>query len=295
MGTVGKMQDTAFYSMAESIRRKNLQTTKMKPTEMPDKIKGLIWYGDIVEYNELSVKDPGVLYIIEEEKERYIQPLSTNNDDPGGFIPILTDVSSKQLTYGDTFIFDFTAPSSFSQSSTCYVFIGGSCLNDHGAYAYDRYWGIHVGYRTYSTDTITLGIQAQSGNNGGTYSHYINKTFTPGQRQTLDFMMENPQYEYDPPQGGLRNTEPRTSGGFFLFGYREFDTGNPLNGDEFTRCASEARGGKFYRITIKDSSNNLKYDFKPRIQDGHIGMIDLVSNTFYPCNDDTKFRIGKDE
>lgn len=68
MGTVGKMQDTAFHSMAESIRRKNLQTEKMKPTEMPTKIQNLIWHGTQAEYDLISPKDPGVLYIIESEE-----------------------------------------------------------------------------------------------------------------------------------------------------------------------------------------------------------------------------------
>lgn len=67
----------------------------------------------------------------------------------------------------------------------------------------------------------------------------------------------------------------------------------PLNWYNEIICADSTIGGKFYRITIKDSNNNLKFDFKPKIQNGHLGMVDLVTDTFYPCNDDTKFRISQ--
>lgn len=74
--------------------------------------------------------------------------------------------------------------------------------------------------------------------------------------------------------------------------WQELDLGPYVHNDDLTPLYSDYCG-KFYRITIKDSNNNLKYDFKPKAQNDHIGMIDLVSGNFYPCNDDTKFRIGR--
>lgn len=222
--------------------------------------------------------------IFDRNAEYFIQPIGGVND--AAHIPVLSDETSKQLTYGDVFIFDFIPTQTRGGNSTA-CFIGGSCLNDHGYYAYPRYWGIHVGYKYYSnTDVITLAISAYRDN--GQYSNYQNKTCVLNERQTMSFSMQNPH-----EGSALRDQEPRTIGGFFLFGYREFDTGDPLNGDDFVSSLTDARGGKFYRIAIKDSSDNLKYDFKPKIQNGHLGMIDLVTDTFYPCNDDTKFRISQ--
>lgn len=64
MGTVRKLQDSAFHYIADSIRSKNLQTTKYNATEMPAAISALIWRGNQSELPETL--DPGVLYLIDD-------------------------------------------------------------------------------------------------------------------------------------------------------------------------------------------------------------------------------------
>lgn len=56
-----------FDSIGRAIRSRNNQKSKYLLSEMPDKIRALIWRGTQAEYDQLETKDPTVLYIIGEE------------------------------------------------------------------------------------------------------------------------------------------------------------------------------------------------------------------------------------
>lgn len=93
-----------------------------------------------------------------------------------------------------------------------------------------------------------------------------------------------------------RDRKRMTTGGFYLLGGR-CGLNNPATpyDDGYARISSFfGNNGKVYRISIYDTNGTtLLMNFKPKIQNGHIGMVDTVSGTFYPCNDDTLFRIAK--
>lgn len=252
-------------------------------------------YGDYGRFFGLEIYDENELihkFVPSSGKCPYIKPINPDEEDSvGGFIPVLTNETNMQLNYGDVFIFDFEPHTEVGyEGSSTGCFIGGSIINDYGAFPYDRYWGIHVGYRYYTSNTtITLAISSYRDN--GMWSNYVNKTYVSDTRQIMSFTMQNPSSPTDP----LRGQEPRTDGGFFLFGYREFDTGNAQNGYDFVRCLTAKRGGKFYRITVKKADGSLKYDFVPESNGGQVGMRDLVTDTFYPANDSSLFEYGEDD
>lgn len=52
--------------IGDAIRGRNKSKSKYYLSEMPDKIKALIWRGTQSEYDQLETIDPTVLYIIEE-------------------------------------------------------------------------------------------------------------------------------------------------------------------------------------------------------------------------------------
>lgn len=94
-----------------------------------------------------------------------------------------------------------------------------------------------------------------------------------------------------------RGAKRMTTGGFYLLGGRcgldnpatAYDTG-------YAGISPFYRNfGKVYRISIYDNDGvTLLKNFLPKEQDNHKGMVDTVSGTFYPCDDDTKFIIDKE-
>lgn len=274
----------------------------------------------------------GDTLIFDRNSEMYIT--TTGADLEENYIPI---VDGPPISYGDTVILDFVPPTNLSLETFYSCIIGGCNYIDSHSVVDTFCGGVHIAYR-YFTSTqskyITYGINTYP-NNGNSYLD--NYTFTPGERQTLEILIRDPQSSDYWRRWQDRTASPpniTVPGGFFLFGYRKMlkftrDTevvpgkryfrylygayeeisnpsGNPsaqyqwseIDGsayicDNDVACDPGKFNDKFYRITIKDSNNNLKYDFKPKIQNGHIGMIDLVTDTFYPCNDDTKFRIAR--
>ena len=275
----------------------------------------------------------GDTLIFDRNAELYIT--TTGADLEENYIPI---VDGSPISYGDTVILDFVPPTNMSLKGFYGCIIGGCNYIDTHSVVDTFCGGVHVAYR-YKTSSgqryITYGINTYTEENSG--SRLANYTFTPGERQTLEISITDPQSSDSWRQWQNRTASPpniTVPSGFFLFGYRKMlkfttDTevvpekryfrylygeyeeisnpsGNPsaqyqwseIDGSVYIcdvdmACAPGDFNDKFYRITIKDSNNNLKYDFKPKIQNDHIGVIDLVSGNFYPCNDDTKFRIGR--
>ena len=94
-----------------------------------------------------------------------------------------------------------------------------------------------------------------------------------------------------------RDRKRMTTGGFYLLGGRwggdnpatTYDTG-------YTGVSPFYRNfGKVYRISIYDTDGTtLLKNFIPKIVNNHKGMVDTVSGTFYPVDDDTKFIIDKE-
>ena len=116
----------------------------------------------------------------------------------------------------------------------------------------------------------------------------------------LDFPIRRTITLYDPNAtsnwtGVVPQDNPKrmTTNGFFLMGSRR-KNGTVYNVQSGMMGSFNSDRGKVYRISIYDTNGTtLLMNFKPKIQNGHIGMIDTVSGTFYPCNDDTLFRIAK--
>lgn len=114
-------------------------------------------------------------------------------------------------------------------------------------------------------------------------------------RQTFTFYNPNAEpWQVNTLSG--RDAKRMTTGGFYLMAGRcGIDNPETVYDGQYTAiCPYYSNFGKVYRVSIYDTNGTtLIHNFKPKIQNDHIGMIDLVSGTFYPCNDDTKFRIGR--
>lgn len=88
-----------------------------------------------------------------------------------------------------------------------------------------------------------------------------------------------------------------TTGGFYLLGGRcGLDTPPTAYDTGYTGISPFYRNfGKVYRISIYDNDGvTLLKNFLPKEQDNHKGMVDTISGTFYPCDDDSKFIIDKE-
>lgn len=87
-----------------------------------------------------------------------------------------------------------------------------------------------------------------------------------------------------------------TTGGFYLLGGRcgIDNPETPYNSGSSGVSSFYGDFGKVYRISIYDTDGTtLLMNFIPKVQNDHLGMIDTVSGTFYPVNDDSLFRISK--
>ena len=178
------------------------------------------------------------------------------------------------------------------------AFIGGS-------------WNIGSSYPSYPDDTPSNLIIASTrfdryDSDNGYVTGYVTTNLGYGSSWTSDRMFGAniiSNYDtrqvftvvnrnYNPPSGPSGDTRRGTSGGFFLMNskdYRTADTPMYRTG----MCTDNA--SKVYRISVYDQSDNLIMNFIPKIMNNHKGMLETVSNTFYPCNDDSKFVVQADE
>lgn len=222
--------------------------------------------------------------------EHYIECIADNpfggitaNFDDSVFIPVQ---GNYELEYGDIFEIDVEMPpqGSYVTSGRCLATIIGGSFNKDSWYDGDYYNGIQVTFdNAYNDIRMCLGIQARNNNRARKVTENLNL----GERKVVTLTYDGQGESYSPY---IETT--RTDGGFFLFAYKAYDTELPFNQENnegYTCHLFNGHSGKFYRITIKDSNNNLKYDFMPWKQDNQIGMIDMVSSVFYPANDSTKF------
>ena len=114
-------------------------------------------------------------------------------------------------------------------------------------------------------------------------------------RQTFTFY--NPSAEpWQTNTMSGRDAKRMTKGGFYLMAGRcELDNPPTVYDSGYSYMSPFYKNfGKLYRISIYDTDGTtLIHNFIPKIQNNHKGMIDTVTSIFYPCNDDTKFIIGK--
>ena len=273
--------------IADSIRAKNKSKSKYYLSEMPDQITRLIWHGGQEDYDELEVKDPNVLYLIDDRppKETYIRSIAAEGD--AAYIPV---EGAGELCFEDTFIIDFI-PSTAVNKTYMSTIIGGSKWSDQGYSFSDFYyrWGISVSYDYNGNSKIVGDMVTRTDTKSRELEVY--EEYTAGTRQQISITVHANNDSWD----AYRRNEVRTDGGFYIFGYRNYSTSpsEPWIYPHSTQCLSSDVSGKIFRITVIDKNNDTKFEFVPTIQNEHKGMLDLVSNTFYPCNDDTKFEIGK--
>jgi len=96
---------------------------------------------------------------------------------------------------------------------------------------------------------------------------------------------------FTPPSGPSGDVKRGTSGGFFLLNAMDYRTANTpmINSGLITDNCT-----KVYRISIYDENDDLIMNFLPKIVNNHKGMLETLSNTFYPCSDDSKFTVEAD-
>lgn len=222
--------------------------------------------------------------LIYTNKDLCIEPVA-EWDEAGGYIYI----DDLELQYGYKYEIDFAPPSDypFDDQNNHVCIIGGS---------YDKsdsnYYGLFLGYPYSGYAPYGLGIRINTYVRSGGLAPKVQVPYTPGVRQTVELTYTG------------EDQPVRTSGGFFLFANRAFDTGDeyvkPQEGVLFNEQTTHLYGyngesayGKFYRITIKDSEDNILRDFIPYRMNGHKGMYDRTTFKFYPCADDSKFRIRR--
>lgn len=216
--------------------------------------------------------------VIFERGEYYIRlPYSSESGYEYGFIHIY----DKELLYNYKFVVDWTTKESPANGPN--TLIGGSYDKD-SYFLGPRYYGLFLGTEYYSSDV---------GRNGETLRLVgFLRSAAPvcfegsSQRHITTF-----QYIGDIPE-----VATRTSGGFGLFAAKDFETDSFLNVSERSLpfISQSSTENKVYKISIYDSLDNLLMNFIPRIKNGHKGVLDTVSGTFYPCSDDSKFEIERE-
>ena len=91
------------------------------------------------------------------------------------------------------------------------------------------------------------------------------------------------------------NQEERTYTGFMLLAPKDYSLVDGKILGEYKKVdALYGNYGKFYKLSIYDENQNLIKSFVPKRQNEHIGVLELVNNVFYPCNDDDKFYIYRE-
>ena len=303
MGEVKKLDDVVLVTLANSIRDKNGQNSKYNPTEMPDAIKALIWRGTQEEYEAITDPDPNVLYLINNTPARDYYIMSTIEDYTsstglkgyGGWIPVL---DRGELYTNYKYVIDMKV--SGYCPARIYCVIGGSWADTSGNYPK----GLFIGPADHRGDCMLCAFVVGHTNIGSSY--VAARTFgrlTADQTQRAIYNVVDRSFtQIDYPTGDPNRC---TDGGFFLMGPRDYSDGSTIpdayetpNICYASHCSTTATynsDNKVYRVTIYDESDNLLMDFVPRIVDGHKGMLDLVLDRFYPCNDDTMFIVDYDE
>ena len=214
--------------------------------------------------------------VIFERGEYYIRlPYSSESDYEYGFIHIY----DKELLYNYKFVVDWATSNLPANGPN--TLIGGSYSKNSSN---NRYYGFFIGTEYYSSAV---------GRNGESLR------FDSWLRSAAPICYEGSSqrhittFAYD---GEAQDPSTRTSGGFGLFAAKDFETDSFININERSKpfvSFSESEN-KVYKISIYDSLDNLLMNFIPRIKNGHKGVLDTVSGTFYPCSDDSKFEIERE-
>lgn len=301
MGEIKKLDDVVLVTLANSIRDKNGQNSKYNPTEMPDAIKSLIWRGTQEEYDAITNPDPNVLYLINNTPVRdyYIMSSletfpSTGSKGYGGWIPVL---DRGELYTNYKYVIDMEV--SYYLPERIYCVIGGSWSGTNGSDPK----GLFIGPAEHRGSDIVCAFVV--GNCGYGASYTAARTFgrlnADITQRAIYNIVDRSFTQINYPTGDPNRC---TDGGFFLMGPRDYDDGSTI-ADAYQRpnicyqnkstVSGYSNYNKIYRITIYDESDNMLMDFVPRIVDGHKGMLDLVLDRFYPCNDDTMFIVDYDE
>lgn len=302
MGEVKKLDDVVLVTLANSIRDKNGQNSKYNPTEMPDAIKSLIWRGTQEEYENIDNPDPNVLYLISNSPVRDYYIMSSLNTFPstgskgyGGWIPVL---DRGELYTNYKYVIDMTVSGYCPERIYCVI--GGSWSSTNS----NQPKGLFIGPAEHRNSDIVCAFVVGYVGYGASWT--TARTFgrlNADQTQRAIYNIYDRSFaQIDYPTGDPNRC---TDGGFFLMGPRDYSDGSTIAdaymgpnicyNNEYAPSSSGNNYNKVYRITIYDESDNLLMDFVPRIVDGHKGMLDLVLDRFYPCNDDTMFIVDYDE
>ena len=300
--TVYAYRDKDLNNLCDSIRRHNKSKQAYEIDEIPDAIRALIWRGTQEEYETITNPDPNVLYLINNTPIRDYYIMSTIEDYTsstglkgyGGWIPVL---DRGELYTNYKYVIDAEVSSNLPERIYCVI--GGSWADTSAS----NPKGLFIGPAEHRGSDIVCAFVV--GNCGYGASYTAARTFgrlNADQTQRAIYNIVDRSFtQIDYPTGDPNRC---TSGGFFLMGPRDYVDGSTI-ADAYQRpniCfqnKSTISGynnyNKIYRVSIYDESDNLLMDFVPRIVDGHKGMLDLVLDRFYPCNDDTMFVIDYDE
>lgn len=226
--------------------------------------------------------------IIFERGEPYIEPIGPELYETGGYIHI----DDLELEYGYTYEIDFKAPDSYAYAgfNNHACIIGGS----YSGGGTNNLLGLFLGFPYSSYASNGIGIRVNSRLRSGGFAPKVQAPYTPGERQVVSIT-------YDDPSGD----KVRTDGGFFLFAARDYSNGLEYYLPTASSYESEqtthlyglngvSQFGRYFRITIKDSNDVILRDFYPRVVRGVKGVYDKITGKFYPCEDDTKFKIDKE-
>jgi len=108
-------------------------------------------------------------------------------------------------------------------------------------------------------------------------------------------LVSNKFYPATKPDRIYVSQEERTYTGFMLFAPKDYSLSDgKILGAYKMVDALYGNYGKFYKLSIYDENLNLLKAFVPKMQNGNLGVVDLVDNIFYPCNDDDKFYMYRE-